>query len=69
MPKLYERVRTLRPIYLELSGFLVAAGAEATVVDLIDDNTVMIEIEEPHLVDDTPDARVTSADIYDLAPA
>jgi len=50
--KMYERVKLVRPVHLDFTGDLVEAGTEATVVDLLDDDVVLIEfdLEDPELV-------------------
>lgn len=49
---MYERVKLVRPIHLDLTGDVMKAGTEATVVDLIDDDLVLIEFDfdAPELV-------------------
>ncbi|MGD9726557.1 MAG: hypothetical protein AB7L09_01180 [Nitrospira sp.] len=45
MAKMYERVRLVRPIHLDFTGDIMEAGTEATVVDLLDDDVVLIEFD------------------------
>jgi len=52
MAKLYERVKLVRPIHLDFTGDVIEPGAEATIVDLLDDDVVLIEFDfdAPELV-------------------
>ena len=52
MTKLYERVRLVRAVHLDFTGDLMSPGVEATVVDLIDDDVVLLEFDfdAPELV-------------------
>lgn len=69
MTKMYERVKLVRPIYLDFTGDLMKAGTEATVVDLIDDGVVLIEfdIDAPELVGGKR-FQSTMAKIHDIVP-
>jgi len=50
--RLYERVMLIQPVHLDLTGGVMAPGAEATIVDLIDDGVVLLEFDfdAPELV-------------------
>lgn len=62
MPRMYERVKLLRPIQLDCSGDVIGAGAEAIVVDLIDFDVVLLEFDL-----DRPDrVESTMATVYDF---
>ena len=52
MVKLYERVMLVRPVHLDFTGEQMAPGVEATVVDLLDDDVVLLEfdLDAPELV-------------------
>ncbi len=45
MAKLYERVMLVRPVHLDFTGDVMSPGVEATVVDLIDDDVVLLEFD------------------------
>ena len=45
MAKMYERVKLVRPIHLDLTGGVAEAGTEATIIDLLDDDVVLIEFD------------------------
>ena len=59
--KMYERVKLVRPIHVDFTGALVEAGTEATVIDLLDDDAVLIEFDED-------EAQATIAKVYDIVP-
>ena len=67
MSRLYERVRLINSIYLDFTGDVMKAGSEATVVDLLDDDVVLIEFdfEEPGLVGGKRFETATAM-VYDL---
>jgi len=61
---MYERVRLVRPVHLDFTGDVMRVGSEATIVDLLDDDIVLLEF-------DTADEQVgpeTVASVYDFVP-
>ena len=50
--RMYERVMLVKPLHLDFTGDIVGAGVEATVVDLLDDDVVLLEfdLDDPVLV-------------------
>lgn len=69
MAKLYERVKLVRPVYLDFTGDRMEPGTEATVVDLLDDDVVLIEfdLDAPHLVGGKSFGS-TVATVHDFVP-
>ena len=65
MAKLYERVKLVRPLHLDFTGHVMSVGSEATVVDLLDDDVVLIEFDL-----DGSDLQFaeTVASVHDLVP-
>ena len=61
MAKLYERVMLVRPVHLDFTGEIMKPGAEATIVDLLDDDVVLLEF---HL--DSPEVASTTASVHDF---
>ena len=53
--RMYERVMLLKPLHLDFSDDIMRVGAEATVVDLIDEGVVLLEfdLDDPELVGET----------------
>ena len=64
---MYARVKLVRPIHLDFTGDVMEVGAEATVVDLLDDDVVLIEfdLDAPELVGGTR-FESTIASVHDL---
>ena len=71
MANLYERVVLVRPVHLDFTGDVMAPGAEATVVDLLDDGVVLLEfdfdLDKLELVG-APQSWSTIATVYDFIP-
>lgn len=69
MANLYERVILVRPLHLDFTGDVMRPGAEATIVDLLDDGVVLLEFdfEEPEL-SSTTQSWATVATVYDFVP-
>ena len=67
MAKMYQRVKLVRPLHLDLTGDVMQAGTEATVIDLIDDDVVLIEfdVDAPELVGGKS-FHSTFANLHDL---
>ena len=63
MAKLYERVMLVRPVHLDFTGEIMKPGAEATIVDLLDDDIVLLEFDL-----DVPEAASTVATVHDFVP-
>lgn len=65
--KMYERVKLVRPVYLDFTGVRMEPGTEAIVIDLLDDDVVLIEfdIDDPELVGGKSYGS-TAASIHDL---
>jgi hypothetical protein len=66
---MYERVMLVRPLHLDFTGDIMDAGAEATVVDLIDDGVVLLEfdLDDPRLVGGKR-FESTVATVHDFVP-
>lgn len=69
MVRLYERVMLIQPVHLDLTGGVMAPGVEATIVDLLDDDVVIIEfdLDAPELVGGKR-FESTVATVYDFVP-
>ena len=52
MTNMYEQVVLVRPLHLDFTGARMEPGAEAVVVDLLDDDVVLLEfdLDAPELV-------------------
>jgi len=66
---LYERVMLVRPLHLDFTGDVMKPGAEATIVDLLDDDVVLLEFDfdKPELVGGTQ-SWATIATVHDFVP-
>jgi len=67
--RLYERVMLVRPLHLDLTGGVMQPGVEATIVDLLDDDVVLIEfdLDAPELVGGKR-FEATVATVHDFVP-
>lgn len=67
MARMYERVKLLRPVYLDFTGDRMEPGTEATVIDLLDEGVVLIEfdLDAPELVGGKS-FGTTVASVHDL---
>jgi hypothetical protein len=69
VPKMYERVKLVKPIYLDFTGAVMGPGTEATIVDLLDDDVVLIEFDlDEQGVNGGPRVVETVATVFDFIP-
>ena len=64
---MYERVMLVRPLHLDFTGAVMVAGAEATVVDLLDDGVVLLEFDlDDPVIGERHESTV--ATVHDFVP-
>lgn len=66
---MYERVMLVRPVHLDFTGDVMRPGAEATIVDLLDDDVVLLEfdLDAPELEGGTS-FHSSIATVHDFVP-
>jgi len=67
VPKMYERVKLVKPIHLDFTGDVMGPGTEATIVDLLDDDVVLIEFDlDEQGINGGPRVAETVATVHDF---